>query len=242
MNSENFFSQIAPPVFDSENYHLWDVRMETYFEALDIWEAVDEDYEAQEQRMLMRQDGMVEGALTTNHKTHKTQSKGERRKSAMRDKEVKTRMKRGFWKPAEDLILKNCVETHGEGIWATISEKSGLLRSGKNCRLRWSLIAGRLPGRTDNEVKNFWNTHLNKKRSCRVKKEHVKSKEANTLSPKEKMQEYPAETVSNQEVATKKVLDSWIEEMQDFNCSLLSPLSMNNMPSFYSHIGRHCLA
>ncbi|KAK2663776.1 hypothetical protein Ddye_002350 [Dipteronia dyeriana] len=34
---------------------------------------------------------------------------------------------------------------------------------------RWSLIAGRVPGRTDNQVKNHWNTHLSKKVGARRK-------------------------------------------------------------------------
>ncbi|KAJ6389028.1 hypothetical protein OIU77_027392 [Salix suchowensis] len=28
---------------------------------------------------------------------------------------------------------------------------------------KWSRIANHLPGRTDNEIKNFWNTHIRKK-------------------------------------------------------------------------------
>ncbi|KAA8524978.1 hypothetical protein F0562_011384 [Nyssa sinensis] len=39
------FSSIAPPVFDGENYQIWAVRMGTYLDAMDLWEAVEEDYE-----------------------------------------------------------------------------------------------------------------------------------------------------------------------------------------------------
>ncbi|CAF2188435.1 unnamed protein product, partial [Brassica napus] len=38
-----------------------------------------------------------------------------------------------------------------------------LIRLHKLLGNRWSLIAGRLPGRTANDVKNYWNTHLSKK-------------------------------------------------------------------------------
>ncbi|XAR53250.1 hypothetical protein NMG60_11021723 [Bertholletia excelsa] len=113
----------------------------------------------------------------------------------MKGEKRSSRPKKGLWKPEEDMILRNYVQTHGEGKWASVSQNSGLKRGGKSCRLRWknylrpnikrgkmsdeekdliirlhkllgnrwSLIAGRLPGRTDNEVKNYWNTHLNKK-------------------------------------------------------------------------------
>ncbi|XP_015869078.1 transcription factor MYB1 [Ziziphus jujuba] len=38
-----------------------------------------------------------------------------------------------------------------------------LIRLHKLLGNRWSIIAGRLPGRTANCVKNYWNTHLRKK-------------------------------------------------------------------------------
>ena len=37
----------------------------------------------------------------------------------------KPSVKKGLWKPEEDLLLKKYVEAHGEGKWATVSERSG---------------------------------------------------------------------------------------------------------------------
>ncbi|XP_049381416.1 uncharacterized protein LOC125845984 [Solanum stenotomum] len=45
MDAEASFSPIAPPVFDRDNYQIWAIRMETYFDALNLWEAVEEDYD-----------------------------------------------------------------------------------------------------------------------------------------------------------------------------------------------------
>ncbi|XP_059662043.1 transcription factor MYB8-like [Cornus florida] len=42
-------------------------------------------------------------------------------------------------------------------------EEELIIRLHKLLGNRWSLIAGRLPGRTDNEIKNYWNTRIGKK-------------------------------------------------------------------------------
>ncbi|KAJ0987612.1 hypothetical protein J5N97_005968 [Dioscorea zingiberensis] len=59
----------------------------------------------------------------------------------------------------------NSVSYHQSGShwnFQQSSQEAQLQRLPRGSRPWWSLIAGRLPGRTDNEIKNYWNTHLSK--------------------------------------------------------------------------------
>ncbi|KAK7330484.1 hypothetical protein VNO77_24679 [Canavalia gladiata] len=66
-------------------------------------------------------------------------------------------------------------------------EQDLLIRLHRLLGNRWSLIAGRIPGRTDNQVKNYWNTYLSKKLG--IKKNKSKgcgsSKSVSIIEPKD---------------------------------------------------------
>ena len=66
MEGEGNFSQVALPLFDGEGYDLWSVRMQSYLEGLDLWDAVEENYVVQS---LPENPTM---AQTKNHKEGKT--------------------------------------------------------------------------------------------------------------------------------------------------------------------------
>ncbi|KAI3696381.1 hypothetical protein L1987_79395 [Smallanthus sonchifolius] len=71
-------------------------------------------------------------------------------------------VKKGPWTPEEDRKLLSYIKQFGHGSWRALPVNAG--NHVLAIRLvTWSTIAAHLSRRTDNEIKNFWNSHIKKR-------------------------------------------------------------------------------
>ncbi|KAF8040619.1 hypothetical protein BT93_B2747 [Corymbia citriodora subsp. variegata] len=71
----------------------------------------------------------------------------------------------------------------------TSDEEDLIIRLHRLLGNRWSLIAGRIPGRTDNEIKNYWNSNLAKREQGGKRPDNSTTEKINPMATSAVMQD-----------------------------------------------------
>ncbi|CAL0304280.1 unnamed protein product [Lupinus luteus] len=100
---------------------------------------------------------------------------------------------------------------------------------------KWSLIAGRLPGRTDNEIKNYWNTHIRRKLMSRGidPATHRPLNDADNLAQDQEIQPFAAVTktlsfASSASAVVKQEQETSITSKSSTFCGVVENNNNNN--------------
>ncbi|KAG2675846.1 hypothetical protein I3760_12G025600 [Carya illinoinensis] len=108
---------------------------------------------------------------------------------------------------------------------------------------RWSLIAGRVPGRTDNQVKNHWNTHLSKRLGIKKEKTkvsvstHLFSREpvANCIVHSESNPEIPTSSCNRKSTALETIMEDKSHSVFSFTSTQEVMMDDNNSSYWFSN-------
>ncbi|KAM7511323.1 hypothetical protein LguiB_010198 [Lonicera macranthoides] len=133
-------------------------------------------------------------------------------------------VKKGPWTPEEDIMLVSYVQENGPGNWRAVPAKTE--KHQDECASEWAAIASYLPERTDNDIKNYWNTHLKKKlRNLQTTSNNGGSKEGYSNSHTISRGQWEKKLQTNIHIAKQALTDALSPQLspsngQNGNCTI----------------------